>query len=323
MNWRLAALLLLASIIGGCSREHSHDHAEESAHEHSAESGGHTDAAAHAHEGEPEGAHATIPAEVAARAGLESAAAGPVTLAETITLYGSIRPDATRVREVRARFPGIVRTATRQVGDFVREGDTLATVESNESLRTYPVVAPMSGVITQRHAHSGEQTGDQPLFEIADFSRVWAELKVFPRDRARLRTGQRVRVTAEGMVADGTISYIAPVGESGTQSVITRVELQNTSRGWAPGQFVEGHVTIAATPVPLGVPLSAVQTLREVSVVFEQSGEEYAPRAVRLGRRDAEHVEVLEGIEPGTRLVVRNSYLIKAEIEKAGASHDH
>jgi cobalt-zinc-cadmium efflux system membrane fusion protein len=42
-----------------------------------------------------------------------------------------------------------------------------------------------------------------------------------------------------------------------------------------------------------------------------------------LGRRDAERAEVLGGLAPGTEYVTENSYLIKADIEKAGASHDH
>jgi cobalt-zinc-cadmium efflux system membrane fusion protein len=266
----------------------------------------------------------SIPADVAQTAGIETAVAGPGTLHETLTLYGAIVPDAARVREVRARFPGAVQSVSKRMGDTVRSGETLATIESNESLRTYTVSAPIGGVITRRHAEPGEQTSDESLFEIADFSRVWAELKVFPRDRGRLKAGQTVRIRSEGMPdATGTISYVAPIGERNAQSVTARVVLDNTSGTWTSGQFVEGVVTVTETPVGMAVPLSSLQTFRDMDVVYARFDDTYEVRMVELGRRDAESAEVLGGLPAGTTYVTRNSYLIKADIEKSGASHDH
>lgn len=266
----------------------------------------------------------TIPDDVAQRAGIETAPAGPGTLSETISLYGVIGPDPARVREVKARFPGVIRSAAKRIGDPVRAGETLATVESNESLQTYAVTAPITGVVTQRHAESGEQTGEDALFEIADFTRLAADFTVFPRDRGRLRSGQAVKITAEnGGKADGTISYIAPSGDRSSQSVIARVMLENTAGTWTPGQFIEGRVTVGETSVALAVPLSALQGFRDFTVVFAQVEDTYEVRMLELGRRDAERVEVLGGLVPGTRIVTQNSYLIKADIEKSGASHDH
>jgi cobalt-zinc-cadmium efflux system membrane fusion protein len=266
----------------------------------------------------------TIPADVAATAAIETAIAGPGTMQETIALYGAIGADPTRMREVKARFAGTIQSASKRVGDAVRAGEALATVESNESLRSYTVTAPIGGVITARHAESGEQTGDEAMFEIADFTRVVADFTVFPRDRGRLRPGQTVRVTAEGGTpASGTIGYIAPSGDRNSQGVIARVTLDNAKGLWTPGQFVEGHVTVGETPLALAVPLSALQTFRDFTVVFAQVDDTYEVRMLQLGRRDGDNVEVLGGLEPGTRIVTQNSYLIKADIEKSGASHDH
>jgi cobalt-zinc-cadmium efflux system membrane fusion protein len=265
-----------------------------------------------------------IPEDVAQSAGIETAIAGPGVLQETLSLYGTIAPDPARVREVKARFPGIIRSVTGRIGSRVERGAELATVESNESLRTYTITAPLAGIITQRHAEPGEQTGDEPLFVIADFSRVVADFRVFPRDRARIRAGQRVTITAEGApAAAGTISYVAPLGDRTSQSVTARVVLENAGGVWTPGQFVDAHVAIAETPVSLAVPLSAVQRFRDFDVVYAKYGDTYEIRPLELGRRDSQHVEVLAGLDPGTPYVTQNSYLIKADIEKSGASHDH
>jgi cobalt-zinc-cadmium efflux system membrane fusion protein len=265
-----------------------------------------------------------IAAEVARDAGIGTATAGPGTISDELVLYGAIGPDTTRIREVHARFPGVIRTVARNVGDAVRAGETLATVESNESLQTYAVTAPIAGVITERHAAPGEQTDAESLFEIADYSTVWAELDVFSRDRPRLSQGLPVAITTDnGLLASGTIDYLAPVGNRASQSLTARVVLDNADGRWTPGQFVEGRVTIATTPVALAVPLAALQRFRDFDVVFAQVGETYEVRMLTLGRRDAVHVEVLGGLEPGTTYVTENSYLIKADIEKSGASHDH
>ena len=266
----------------------------------------------------------TIASDIAAAAGIETAVAGPGVIEESLLLYGVISPDVTRVREVKARFPGVIRSVNRQIGDTVRAGEPLATIESNESLQAYAVTAPIAGVITQRHAEPGEQADADQLFVIADFSSVWAELSVFPRDRSFMSLGQRVALSAEGgAAATGTVSYLSPIGDRNSQTLTARVVLENVDGRWTPGQFVEGVVTLAEDPVELVVPLSALQTFREFDVVFARVGDTYEVRMVDLGRRDAERAEVLGGLAAGTVYVSENSYLVKADIEKAGASHDH
>ena len=91
-----------------------------------------------------------IAPEIAETAGIATETAGPATLVESLTLYGRITPDPSRQREVSARFPGVIQAVNKKPGDTVRAGETLAVIESNESLEQYPVTAPIAGVITAR-----------------------------------------------------------------------------------------------------------------------------------------------------------------------------
>ena len=75
--------------------------------------------------------------------------------------------------------------------------------------------------------------------------------------------------------------------------------------------------------VPIAVPLDAVQTLKDESVVFVREGVTIESRPVKLGRSDGEKVEILGGLNPGEMYVIENSFLVKADIEKAGAAHEH
>jgi cobalt-zinc-cadmium efflux system membrane fusion protein len=86
---------------------------------------------------------------------------------------------------------------------------------------------------------------------------------------------------------------------------------------------VSGEILVAETSVSLVVKRSALQSVRGRTVVFEQEGDRYEARPLVLGRRDNEHVEVLGGLDAGARYVTTNSYLVKADIEKSGAAHEH
>ncbi|WP_161554175.1 efflux RND transporter periplasmic adaptor subunit [Stenotrophobium rhamnosiphilum] len=271
----------------------------------------------------PEG-QVRIATDMATAAGLKTAVIGGGALHETLALYGSIQANPERMRAVTARFPGIVRSVSVKVGDTVRQGQALATVESNESLQVYTVTAPISGTLTARNTNHGEAAGTEALFEIADFSSVRAELSVFPRDRTRLQPGQSVTIKAADGVAQGTgvIGFVSPVGAA-NQALSARVVLDNSKGEWTPGQFVNADVTVGESNAALIVPLSALQTFRDWDVVFVNEGDRYQAQPVKLGRRDSDSAEVLSGLAAGARVVVANSYLVKADIEKSGASHDH
>lgn len=271
----------------------------------------------------------TIAAATAAAAGVQTDTAGPAVLKDTLVLTGRLVPNAERVREVSARFPGAIREVVRSVGDTVRAGDRLASIESNESLETYAVTAPIAGVITERRANPGENASGETLFVIADYGSLWAELNLFPRDLGRVKVGQKVALkSVDGELSgEGTVVRVAPAAAAqpgAVGSVYTaRVMLDNADRRWTPGLFLEGAVQIGETKVPLAVKRSGLQAFRDFTVVFEQIGETYEVRMLELGRQDDTFVEVLAGLKPGVKYVAGNSYLIKADIEKSGASHDH
>lgn len=266
----------------------------------------------------------TIAAAMAAQAGIEVAAASAGSIAEQLALYGTIAPDASRVRQVTARFPGVIRSMVKNVSERVQKGETLARIESNDSLQIYAVTAPISGLITARHGAVGEITDTESLYTVADFSSVVAELQAYPRDRARLTAGQTITVRAEdGREAATSLASIAAQGQSGSPAVLLRAVLDNADGRWTPGEFITASVRLRETAVPLRVPLAALQTFRDWDVVFAVDGESYQALPVELGQRDAGFVEVRAGLAAGTRIVVANSYLVKADIEKSGASHDH
>jgi cobalt-zinc-cadmium efflux system membrane fusion protein len=266
----------------------------------------------------------SIPDRIANGSGIATGVSGPQRIVETIELTGTVQADPARVSQVRARFSGIVTTVLSDTGDYVNRGETLGTVETNESLRSVPVVAPISGLIVNRSIQIGQVTSDEPLFVIADLSEVWVQLDVFGRDLSEIAPGQQVSISSlDGSDFTGVIDWVSPLVAHGSQSVRARIPLDNPDGALRAGQFVRARVIVAETDVSLAVRRSALQTFRDFDVVYAKVGETYEVRMLQLGLRDENYIEVLNGLSPGEIYVTGNSYLVKADIEKSGASHDH
>jgi len=261
-----------------------------------------------------------------AAAGIELLKAGPGTLRDTLVLNGILQPNQEALVQVTPRFAGIVREIRKRIGDRVEKGELLAKIESNQSLTSYEVRAPIAGTVIDRQASLGEYASEQkPAFTIADLSTVWVDLSVYRRDLKRVRVGDTVLIDAEdgGGPIKAKLSYISPVGSSDTQSALARATVENSDMRLRPGLFVTGRVVLAARRVPIAVSGSALQTVENRTVVFVRNGEKFEPRDVELGERDSEHVEVVFGLIEGDVYAAKNSFVIKAELAKGSATHEH
>lgn len=262
---------------------------------------------------------------VAQRLGIEAVPAGPASIRTTLTLFGTVQIEPKNVVQVPARYPGVIRSVVHQIGDRVAAGEPLARVESNESLQVYAVNSPIAGIITQRNANPGEAAGSEPLFQVVDASKVRIDLSVFPQDRARLKPGQRVRVTSSadaGTVAEATLTFISPIGSAQTQSIVARAALDNREGRWAPGQFVTADVLIDESRAAVTVAPTALQQVGGRPVVFVQTAQGFIARQVEVGRRADDAVEIRQGLVAGERYVAKNTFLLKAEMLKGEAEED-
>ncbi|WP_040345430.1 efflux RND transporter periplasmic adaptor subunit, partial [Brevundimonas diminuta] len=269
----------------------------------------------------------TVITPTAAQAGgVTTQTAGPAVLGESLPLSGRVEITPEGQSEVHARYPGRVVAMNVQLGQRVTRGQVLARVESSESLQTYAVTAPISGVILAKNANPGAITGNgAPMLVIGDPTRLHAEFFLYPRDAERVRVGQRVEVTslAGEHRASGVIEAILPSDDVLSQTLVAHVELPYQNGVWRPGLGVQGSVQVGEGEAPLAVRTKALQPFRDFTVVYARVGNTYEVRMLELGRRTDEWTEVLGGLEPGTEYVVDGAFLIRADIEKSGASHDH
>ncbi len=329
----IAAWLMPMHVMAANEQEQAHVHAKEQAvkpqsdtkkneehkkHEEHNEHEGHDENDEHEHN---ETLSSRISDDMATAVNIVTDRADSQRLRQHQVVYGKLSADPNRISHVNARFPGILTSVKFSLGDSVKAGDVLAVVESNESLNTYTIKAPIDGVIIQRSANVGEVAQQQTLFSIADFGGLWADFRLYPSQQDAVATGQKVVIMAADTEINGVIAHIIP---SLTQPYqLARVKLDNRDGKLSSGQLIEGAVISGEFNVELAVKKSAIQILDNQSGVFVKNNSEYVFTPLQLGRSDMDYVEVIAGLKPGQWYVTTNSYLLKADIEKSEAEHDH
>lgn len=316
MIFSVLYVLCLSSFAFGQEHEHEHEHEQHDSHSNN-EHDNHVSHSDHENKNQT-----FISEKIASDAGIVTQQAGEKILYERIKLFGKTTTDPQQISHLRARFPGLIKKVNVSLGDKVKIGDVLIQVEANDSLQNYNIRSPINGIVIQRHANPGEVTDNNELLTIANYQQLWVEFDVFPSQFKLIRPLQEVKISSGDLSATSNIHYLTPL-EGGGPTILARALLQNPSQLWTPQLMVEGLVSVNSFKVPIAVNNRALQTINDSKVVFIKEGDSYKSREVEIGRNDESFTEVVSGLDAGDHYVVENSYLIKADIEKSGASHDH
>lgn len=265
-------------------------------------------------------------AAAAQAGGVKTEIAGAEPIAELVDMAGRVEITPEGKGEVRAWYPGRIMSLTGQLGTNVRKGQVLARVESSESLQTYSIPAPISGVIVEKNLNVGDVAGERAIFVIADPTKLHAEFLVYPRDAEKVRVGQPVEVRS--LSGDtrlmAKVEAVLPTANLVSQTLVAHAHLPGgADSAFRPGMGVEGSFQVGAQTAPLAVRTRAIQRFRDFQVVFVKVRDTYEVRMLELGRQTPEWTEVLSGLKPGSEYVTDGAFLIRADIEKSGASHDH
>ena len=197
-----------------------------------------------------------------------------------------------------------------------------------------PVRAPVSGVIADVRVSPGAFAQEGALlFHIADRSRLWLELRVPESDTARLGHPDGVAFKPAGgndsiEIVPGKNGKLVSVGgvvDATTRTVPVVFEFNPGTHALPIGMAVQAQVFAGGTRESVAIPASSVIDENGIAVVFVMiGGESFEQRQVRLGAREGDWVEVLDGLTPGSRVVSRGAYLVKlASTGTAQIGHGH
>ncbi len=195
----------------------------------------------------------------------------------------------------------------------------------------FPLLAPLGGTVLERKALRGE-TADpsEPLFRIADLSRLWLVVHAFERDAVRVAEGSVADVSLAalpGSTFQGTVARVGKEVATDSRTVPVRIDLTNQGGVMRPGMSATAWLPLTdSTGTVVTVPAAALQRIEEQWVVFlPRSAGTFEVRAVGRGRDLGGEIEILSGLPPGITVVVDGAFLLKAEADKAhgGGEHHH
>jgi len=326
----------LAAGCGGEEAHMDHDHAEHGA---STEDGDHDAEVAGSHEGHDHGEddHADegalhLSPESISLAGIRVKSLKARSLERTIELPGEIGFNEDVLVHITPRYPGVAREVQGKVGAWVREGEVLAVLESNESLSKYSIKAPISGRIIDKHLTVGEFAAeDHTMFLIADLRTVWANCEVYAKDMSSVKQGAPLTISSmEGdLSVEAVLSYVAPVYREDTRSALARAVIANDNRLWRPGTFIRALLRVGTGEARKAVERDAVQVLDGEQVVFVpgEEGGEFETVPVETGMASDGFIEIIAGLDLGDTYVASGAFELKAKMVTANldphAGHGH
>lgn len=222
------------------------------------------------------------------------------------------------VENVASGAEDLLNSARRRLGYWdISDAQIRRLIETGEVRKTLTLYAPTSGIVMEKDVFEGQAfRSGQNLYMIADLSGVWVNAEVFESDAALVREGMPAEVSIAalpGRSFAGLIEYVYPTIEDRTRSMRARISIPNPSGDLKPGMYA----TVTFRPELgelLTVPSSAVLYSGESAVAFvDMGGGSIMPHELSLGVRGENYVQVLDGLEPGQRVVTSAQFLLDSE----------
>jgi cobalt-zinc-cadmium efflux system membrane fusion protein len=196
-----------------------------------------------------------------------------------------------------------------------------------ETLRRQELRAPIAGRVAERRVELGSLVGregqESELFVIVDLSVVWADLAMPTSELLAIREGQKIMLSGGGESSPATIMFVSPLLDKETRAARVVASVDNAARKWRPGSFVTAEIPIDEAPAAVAVPKTALQSIKGETIVFVRNENGFEARKITAGRQDARLVEISVGLSAGERIATTNTFVLKADLGKAGAEHEH
>jgi len=198
--------------------------------------------------------------------------------------------------------------------------------ENDPDLRIYDIRSPMDGIVIARHINKGEFIENTvTIYEIADLSTIWIEIGIYPKDLVRVKEGQMVDISlpVDKKIAQAKIIYLSPIIQDETITAKAVAELKNPNGNWRPGSFVKVNIATEDVLAPIVISKEAIQEIDGKEFIFVRVPEGFEKRQAQLGVSDNENVEILSGLSSGEEYASSKTFLLKADLSKKEAEHEH
>lgn len=398
----LALAMALAMTLAACGKEGAKAESTAGAAKPAEQAGAKKDD----HAGEKEGEHKegeaelTLTTEEAERAGVKVEEVKAQALGETIVATATIQPDQDRLARVAARIEGRITSVPAKLGDKVRAGQTLATLDSvavgeahaalnqaqaelgiadndfkraqaliadeiiprkdflraqaerdkaaagvraaadrlrllggapnarGNAVSAFAVSAPFAGTVIEKKATLGElATPSEPMFSVADLSRVWIQAALPEAALAKIRIGANAKVSVPAYpneTFNGKVGHIGASLDKETRTVAARIEVANADGRLKPEMFATATIeAVGEKRDAITLPDAAIVLMEGKPTVFVFEQGAYEMRLVEPGERIGGRTVLKSGLKAGDQVVTSGTYALKARKLKSQLGHGH
>ncbi|SFC38315.1 membrane fusion protein, Cu(I)/Ag(I) efflux system [Flagellimonas taeanensis] len=224
--------------------------------------------------------------------------------------------------------PGLYKAVRNKLKLWKLSEKQINSIESSGQVKeNFPVYATVSGTVTEKMAQEGDYVKQgQPIYKIANLSSVWTMFDAYENQIAELEEGQEISITTNaysGKEFTAKISFIDPVLNTASRTVMIRASLPNKEGLFKPGMFVQGKVRGITKDgnEAIVVPQSAVLWTGERSVVYVKAQDDepvFEHREVKLGKSRGDQYEILEGLQNGDQIVTQGTFTVDAAAQLKG-----
>ena len=206
----------------------------------------------------------------------------------------------------------------------------IKNLETNRNAqRTLELFAPISGTVIEKMATQGQYIkAGAPIYRLADLSKVWLVLELFPEDAKAIRLGQKVSATTQSLGSEsfeGTVEFIEPTVDPKMRTVGVRVAIDNESGFLKPGEFAQATLTIPLATnegmqqETVVIPRNSLLSIGKTSLAYvETKPGEFQLRKIKTGQTVNGMVAVFEGIAAGENVVSKSTFLLDAQMQLQG-----
>ena len=196
--------------------------------------------------------------------------------------------------------------------------------------RTLDLYAPISGTVIEKMATPGQYIkAGAPIYRLADLSKVWLVLELFPEDAKAIQLGQIVTATTQSLGSEpfeGRVEFIEPTVDPKMRTVGVRVVIDNEKGFLKPGEFAQATLTIpiasdqdGMTKETVVIPRNSLLSIGKTSLAYvETKPGVFQLRKLKTGPSVDGMVAVFEGIESGENVVSKSTFLLDAQMQLQG-----
>ena len=199
---------------------------------------------------------------------------------------------------------------------------------SGNSVSGFAVTAPFAGTIIEKKATLGELASpSEPMFTVADLSRVWIQAALPEAVLAKVRVGAQAKVTVPaypGQEFNGRVGLIGASLDKDSRTVAARIEVANADGRLKPEMFATATIEVAGDKRDvMSLPDAAIVLLEGKPTVFVLEQGAYEAREVETGERIAGRTLLKSGVKAGDQVVTEGTYALKARKLKSRLGHGH